>query len=353
MLPVILGLETTALTAREREIIDRLQPAGYILFSRNIESVDQTRHLTDELRGRSTGFQPVIAIDQEGGRVIRTASLGLQLPGAADLAALGDIATIVETAIVSALSLSQLGFNTNFAPVLDLGTTSPQANALPSRCWGTDPQQVLAYAGIFNRNQRHYGLMTCGKHFPGMGKAETDPHSDLPVIHSTLEQFIAEDIIPFMALDDELSGVMLAHILLPAIDPENPASLSPALIGHILRERLDYRGLVYTDDLCMGAIAKTLPPHISVPRALEAGCDLPLVCHHVMDIIDGIAEGIARICPQTMHDTLRRIERNLHKACTPPTFSPKQWEQLLWRADGLYRKVPSAGSAPSSPVQQY
>lgn len=353
MLPIILGLETTALTAREREIIDRLQPAGYILFSRNIESVEQTRSLTDELRARSLNFQPVVGVDQEGGRVIRTAALGLQLPGAADLAAFGNVASIIETSIVSTLTLRQLGFNTNFAPVLDLGSPSVQANALPSRCWGTEPRQILAYAGIFNRNQRHYGLMTCGKHFPGMGKAETDPHSDLPVIHATLEEFIAEDIVPFMALDDELSGVMLAHILLPDIDPDNPASLSRTLIEHILRDRLDYRGLVYTDDLCMGAIAKTLPPHLSVPRALEAGCDLPLVCHNVMDIIEGIAEGITRICPQTMHDTIRRIDYNMNKSCVPPQFSQKQWDKLMCRADKLNRDIPSVGSTPGSPVQQY
>ena len=146
MLPVIAGVEGLVLTPRERELFSRLQPAGYILFTRNIADYELTRELTDELRRLTTGpDEPIIAIDQEGGRVVRTAEIGVQLPSAAALAQKGCSHHIRQAAYYNAACLHTLGVNTNFAPVLDLA--SPHANALPSRCWGYDSRALFLTPG--------------------------------------------------------------------------------------------------------------------------------------------------------------------------------------------------------------
>ena len=251
MLPVIAGVEGVVLTPRERELFSRLQPAGYILFTRNITDYELARELTDELRQLTTGPDaPIIAIDQEGGRVVRTADIGVQLPSAAALAQRGDSHLIRQAAYYNARCLHTLGVNTNFAPVLDLA--SPHANALPSRCWGNGSQEVTSHAGVWNRATTGRGIMTCGKHFPGMGAAECDPHHDLPVLHGTRDSFLQEASIPFTALMPELPSLMIAHLLIPEIDAKLPTSLSPALVQGFLRDQLGYEGVVFTDDLCMG-----------------------------------------------------------------------------------------------------
>ncbi len=352
MLPVIAGVEGTTLTGRERELFTRLQPAGYILFSRNIEDYEFTRELTDELRRLTTGPDaPIIAIDQEGGRVVRTARIGVQLPSAAALAQTGSSHMIRQAAHYCASCLHTLGVNTNFAPVLDLA--SPHANALPSRCWGSDTQQVISHAGVWNRAMFGRGIQTCGKHFPGMGAAECDPHHDLPVLHGTRESFLKEAAIPFTALMPELPSLMIAHLLIPEIDAELPTSLSPALVQGFLRDQLGYEGVVFTDDLCMGAIAKRYSPAESAALALRAGCDLPLVCHNAVEHLETVAAAVAALPEELLEQVERRIERfRLHLSTQSP-MGFIEWNDYLKNVAAFTASVPEVSAAPGSPVQGY
>ena len=352
MLPVIAGVEGTTLTGRERELFTRLQPAGYILFSRNIEDYEFTRELTDELRRLTTGPDaPIIAIDQEGGRVVRTAGIGVQLPSAAALAQTGSSHMIRQAAHYCASCLHTLGVNTNFAPVLDLA--SPHANALPSRCWGSDTQQVISHAGVWNRAMFGRGIQTCGKHFPGMGAAECDPHHDLPVLHGTRESFLKEAAIPFTALMPELPSLMIAHLLIPGIDAELPTSLSPALVQGFLRDQLGYEGVVFTDDLCMGAIAKRYSPAESAALALRAGCDLPLVCHNAVEHLETVAAAVAALPEELLEQVERRIERfRLHLSTQRP-MGFIEWNDYLKNVAAFTASVPEVSAAPGSPVQGY
>lgn len=352
MLPVIAGVEGTTLTGRERELFTRLQPAGYILFSRNIEDYEFTRELTDELRRLTTGPDaPIIAIDQEGGRVVRTAGIGVQLPSAAALAQTGSSHMIRQAAHYCASCLHTLGVNTNFAPVLDLA--SPHANALPSRCWGSDTQQVISHAGVWNRAMFGRGIQTCGKHFPGMGAAECDPHHDLPVLHGTRESFLKEAAIPFTALMPELPSLMIAHLLIPEIDAELPTSLSPALVQGFLRDQLGYEGVVFTDDLCMGAIAKRYSPAESAALALRAGCDLPLVCHNAVEHLETVAAAVAALPEELLEQVERRIERfRLHLSTQSP-MGFIEWNDYLKNVAAFTASVPEVNAAPGSPVQGY
>lgn len=355
ILPLVSGLASTSLTPEERALFTREQPAGYILFSRNIASVAQVRALTDELRGLSRYFDPLICIDQEGGRVVRTAALGLTTPSAADLGQAGDPGLVVEAAALTGQALRLLGITMNLAPVLDIGETTARANALPSRCWGEDLQQVIDCAGIYNRTMRREGVDTCAKHFPGMGRAESDPHHSLPVIRAGKDAFMAFDTVPFMTLAPELPAMMIAHLLIPDIDPVNPSSLSPALVTDFLRNQLGYDGLVLTDDLCMGAITCAAPPDKSCVKALLAGCDLPLLCHDSLEHLPLAAERIRKMTFEQLADPMRRIEKRLWGMTTPPPMKVDLWEALLERAAKLRERLPAhtQGQIPSSPVQEY
>ncbi len=353
MLPLIAGIEGVTLTERERELFSRLQPAGYILFSRNVVDYELTRELTDELRALTTGtHDPIIAIDQEGGRVVRTADIGVRLPSASALAAADDAHLIRQAAHYCARGLHSLGVNTNFAPVLDLA--SSHANALPSRCWGAGSQEVISRAGVWNRTLYRDGIMTCGKHFPGMGEASCDPHHDLPVLHGTRESFLAEAAIPFTALMPELPSLMVAHLLIPEMDAELPTSLSPELVQGFLRNHLGYDGVVFTDDLCMGAIAKRYKPAESVPLALRAGCDLPLVCHGAAEHLEAIAAAVAQLPRLLLEDAEERINRFRLQIAQYPCMTFLEWNDYLRDTAAFCARVPEPGTAtPGSPVQDY
>lgn len=354
MLPLIVGIEGPVLSERERRLFAKLQPAGYILFTRNITDYELCRELTDELRRLNRdGDEPIIAIDQEGGRVVRTADIGVRLPSAAALALKGDPHLIRQAALYNAAGLHTLGVNTVFGPVLDMA--SRHANALPGRCWGRDAEQVISRAGEWNRRMRQRDIATCGKHFPGMGEAESDPHLDLPVLHGTTDDFLTGAAIPFNALAPELPSVMIAHLLIPEIDPELPTSLSPVLIRDFLRRQLGYEGVVFTDDLCMGAIAKRYAPEQSVPMALRAGCDLPLVCHDVCDRLESIAAAISREVPQSvLRDAEERIMNFRFFCHSEPAMSFLQWNDYLRNTADFCARVPEPeGAVPTSAVQTY
>lgn len=352
MLPVIAGVEGLVLTPRERELFSRLQPAGYILFTRNIADYELTRELTDELRRLTTGpDEPIIAIDQEGGRVVRTAEIGVQLPSAAALAQKGCSHHIRQAAYYNAACLHTLGVNTNFAPVLDLA--SPHANALPSRCWGYDTQSVISHAGVWNRATFGRGIQTCGKHFPGMGAAECDPHHDLPVLHGTRDSFLASASMPFTALMPELPSLMIAHLLIPEIDAELPTSLSPALVQGFLRDQLGYEGVVFTDDLCMGAIAKRYTPAESAALALRAGCDLPLICHDAVEHLAAVAAAIAELPADILEAVERRVERFRLHISTQRPMAFIEWNDCLKNVADFTAFVPEVTATPGSPVQGY
>lgn len=354
MLPVLAGIAGVELTPEERELFARLQPAGYILFSRNISDYELTRELTDELRRLTCGpWSPVIAIDQEGGRVVRTGEISVHLPSAAALAATRSGHVITQAAYYAARCLDTLGVNVDFAPVLDLA--SPHANALPSRCWGTTVDEVISYAGMWNRALYRRGMMTCGKHFPGMGAAASDPHFDLPVLPGDRDSFLREAAIPFTALMPELPSLMMAHLLIPGMDPELPSSLSPVVVQSFLRDQLGYEGVVFTDDLCMGAIAGRYAPEEAVVLALQAGCDLPLLCHNAVEHLEAVASAVGQLPELLLQDSAQRVERFRMQLTTHPVMTFLEWNEYLRDVEAFTASVPepAASGVPASPVQAY
>ncbi len=359
MLPLIVGVEGTRLSECEVELFSRMQPVGYILFSRNIEDYEETRELTDALRRLTTGaYEPIIALDQEGGRVIRTAAIGIQLPSAAALGALADADWVEQAALYSSRCLHTLGVNTVLAPVLDY--SSDRANALGGRCWGDDSQTVISYAGVWNRVMQRSGILTCGKHFPGMGEAQQDPHFSLPRLTTTREEILAENgsAIPFTALMGELPSIMVAHPVIMEMDAEHPASLSPVVIGEFLRRQLGYDGLVFTDDLCMGAITESYGVPEAMALSLKAGCDVPLVCHNVTpDLLEEVAQVFSTLPKEVLQASNERVERFRVLIPSPlPPMSFIEWREYVSDVRVFCSRVEEKaqeGEWSASPVQRY
>lgn len=350
---LLLGIEGPELTQAERERFGRLKPAGFILFSRNIESPEQTRALTGELRSFDT-LEPIIAIDQEGGRVTRTQSIAPVAPSAVELAAHGHVPSIADAGAFTAELLRLLGINMNFGPVLDLDHHPDAQNALRDRCWGRDSQQVIDRAGMWNRWMRKASMRSCGKHFPAGGRALSDPHHDLPGCDADLTTLLAEDVIPYTALMPELDAIMLAHIRFPAIDPEFPASLSRRIIQGFLRDQLGFdKHLVLTDDLDMGAIADHYPDSTDVPAALSAGNDLAMICHRT-DRADEAAARIEEMPISTLDDSSRRLEKFRQKRLHAPLkWDRDHWQKVCDKIAALRESVPTLAQHTNSPVADY
>jgi beta-N-acetylhexosaminidase len=350
---LVLGLAGPELTSAEAALFRKLQPAGYILFSRNIVTAVQTRRLTDALRDLSTDT-PIISIDQEGGRVTRTKEIATAAPSAATLAAAGNLPKIADAGALTGDLLRLLGFNLNFAPVLDLDHFPETQNALRGRCWGRDPQRVIDYGGQWNRWLRKRSVASCGKHFPACGRAQSDPHHDLPSSPATLEELLREDVIPYTALMPELDAIMLAHVDFPNIDPDFPASLSPRFIRKFLRDQLGFdHHLVLTDDLDMGAITRRYGRGQDVQLALTAGNDLALICHRT-DTAELAAQAIAALPNRITDEARERVEKFRLKLHSPLTWSEPKWLTTCTALAQLAAEFPEQDPLPtSSPVADY
>lgn len=323
---LIVGLQGLELTSEETALFCDLNPAGYILFSRNLESPQQIRELTDSLRSLHLDT-PLISIDQEGGRVWRTKEFSAAPPDAATFTQKANIKQISWFGALTGQLLELLGINLNFAPVLDLNHFPDQNNGLRGRCWGSNSQTVINNAGNFNRWMRKQGVLSCGKHFPTNGLALSDPHHELPIADVSLEQLLKEDLIPYTALMPELDAIMACHLNFPQLDKKFPASLSPRILTHLLRDQLGYEGLILTDDLDMGAIVNHYGRGNDLRLAIEAGVDIPMVCHQMETLREAVKE-LDQLPVGRLDDSLKRIEKVQRKLKQHPTFTLDRWAEI-------------------------
>ncbi len=260
-------------------LLRRVRPGGIILFGRNIESARQVRSLTDALFG-ALRVPPFIALDQEGGRVNRLKPILGPTPAPHALARMPSPAEAVRRhSAATALALKSLGFNVNFAPVLDL-FRSDQGNGIGDRSFGEDARTVADLAGLFVKVHLDAGVVPVGKHFPGLGSARSDTHLTLPVIRRSRALLLKRDLLPYRRLRKTLPIVMVGHAYYPSLQGRKPlpATLSRQVVGALLRRRIAYRGLVLTDDLEMGAIGSEADPGRVALEALRAGSDAVMFC---------------------------------------------------------------------------
>jgi beta-N-acetylhexosaminidase len=304
------GFEGTAVDDGVRLFLHETPVAGLVLFGRNVDSLGQTRALTDAIAevwaGDSDPHRPIVAVDQEGGRVARLRSGVEEFPPMMALAACGDLDLARRAGAQMAFDLRRAGANVDFAPVLDLALC-PANTVIGARSFGDDPEEVTAYAGAFARGLDSQGIVATFKHFPGHGATAVDSHLDLPSIDLNERLLSERDLVPFARLLPDARAVMTAHIIVKSIDPANPATTSPAVLGEVLRGRCRFEGVCFTDCLQMNAIAAGVGPVEGAVRALCAGADCILISHST-DLMRECARAIASAVRQGRLDASRLQE---------------------------------------------
>jgi beta-N-acetylhexosaminidase len=270
---VMVDIEGPVLDAETAAFLQQHGVRAVCLFRKNLGSEDRIRALTAALR-EALGPQALIAIDQEGGSVVRATTLP-QAPSAMALGAAGDPALARDVGAAVARGLRHLGINWNFAPVLDVNS-NPANPVIGERSFGADPDAVARLAGAWMQGALDQGVACCVKHFPGHGDTHEDSHHALPVVDKSLAALQALELRPFAALAGRAPALMTAHIVYPQLDPDRPATLSPVLLTGLLRERLGYRGVVITDALMMDAVRRRWGHAAAAVLALQAGADMVL-----------------------------------------------------------------------------
>lgn len=294
-----------ALTPREECQLQHVAAGGIILFSRNYENPEQLERLVGTIRRIRP--QILIAVDHEGGRVQRFREGFTRLPAAAVYrrapsdAGLLSVDAAEAAGWLMAAELRSFDIDFSFAPVLDVDNHVSQV--IGDRAFSETPDQVTQLAGAFLRGMRRAGMAGVGKHFPGHGAVREDSHESLPIDERSLADIERRDLVPFRALIDAgLEGIMPAHVLYPACD-EHPAGFSPFWIGDVLRQRLKFRGVVFSDDLSMGGAGFAGDVAARARAALSAGCDMVLVCNsptHVDDVLDAVQRDFAPTTPNRL-----------------------------------------------------
>jgi beta-N-acetylhexosaminidase len=275
---LIIGFDGTEMSSRLSSLLTRLQPAGVILFARNITGAEQTYELLKDCQA-CISTPLFTCVDLEGGSVDRFRNVFGPAPSAADVYASGERKLFRKHGQVIGQCCRALGFNTDFAPVVDLAFEASRA-VMSSRAVSAHPKQAVVYAREFLAGLRTAGVLGSAKHFPGLGEANLDTHQDLPIVNKSWKKLWEEDLYPYRAMRRELPMVLVGHANYPAVTPAGmPASLSRKWITDILRKKIGYRGLVVSDDLEMGGVLKAAPIEQAAVQFILAGGDLSLICH--------------------------------------------------------------------------
>lgn len=281
---LVVGFEGTELPASLAEALREGGLAGIIVFRRNLPDRESTAALVASVHAAAReggALPPLVAIDEEGGRVTRLPSPFEPLPPMRRLGALGDAELVRRAGWAVGAELRRLGINLDFAPILDVDS-NPLNPIIGDRAFSSDPGEAARLALAFARGLADGGVLGCGKHFPGHGDTDLDSHLELPTIRHDRARLDAVELVPFeRAAREGLESLMSAHVVVTALDAERPATLSPRIVSGLLREELGYRGVLFSDDLEMRAVADRYAPAESGVLAIEAGCDALLVCRDV------------------------------------------------------------------------
>jgi beta-N-acetylhexosaminidase len=276
---LILGYDGLAVDSKLRATLTSLQPSGVILFARNIEEPQQTWRLLRDSQA-TTRVPMFLCVDLEGGTVDRLKKVIAPAPSVADVVATGNKKLFRMHGKILGLEARALGFNTDFAPVFDLGFEASRS-VLTSRTASDDPKKTILYAREFLRGLKSSKVLGCGKHFPGLGEGNLDSHHDMPVVQKSWKKMWEEDLVPYRELRRQIPFVMVAHASYPEVTNNKlPASLSRKWMQDVLRKKIGFKGLIISDDLEMGGILSTGEIEDVAVETLRAGADMFLVCHN-------------------------------------------------------------------------
>ena len=308
---LMIGIHGKTLNDDAKFMLNEYRVGGIILFDRNMESKDQVKSLITDINktGKSAGLTPLfIGIDQEGGAVARMEDQLIKVPPAEEVGK-ESVEQAASLAKQVGTELKGLGFNINFAPVADLGLTY-------GRSFSTNPDEVVRYASAVGKAYEEAGLWYSYKHFPGIGKTDVDLHADTSVVPVPKETLLNEDTKVFVDLIKQSKpntyAIMVSHAVYPQIDPDHPSSLSKAIITDWLRKDMGYNGVVVTDDMDMGALAKHYTFGDMAVQSILAGSDILLVCHeyeHMQEAYNGLMKAVkdGRISKERLDESVKRI----------------------------------------------
>ncbi len=352
---LFVGLPVTRLDRHTRQLLREVQPGGVILFGRNVESAAQVALLTTQIRD-AIGGRVLIGIDQEGGLVDRLRTICEPMPSARAVCQAGRSDLARKFGELTAHALRLLGFNINFAPVLDLRGGN-EDNGLRARTFGAHPSEVSRLAGAYLDGLQRGRVVGCGKHFPGLGGSIVDSHRRLPVVTHPWEEIFERDLVPFMDLlfhrrGERLHTLMVSHAAFPEVSEflevwfrrtkdlpsleslhQLPATVSGNVVMRLLRRALKFDGLVITDDMEMGAVVQTLSVAEASVRAIEAGSDMVLICEQEANfvaardvLVESVSEG--RISSGALDTAGRRVDRVLALAGSHEPFDEDEFASV-------------------------
>ena len=357
---LLTGVPGPELDAKTAKVFRTIQPGGFILFGRNIQSAPQLRKLIDDLRDLSD-VEPIITIDQEGGRVSRLKLIGNEPPNAQQLRDKGDIELIKRHGHITGRLLRIFGFNLDLCPVLDISFDDEADNSLRGRCYGRDVAEVIRNAAAFNEGLQAEGILTCGKHFPGYSRAPLDAHHELPVIPLRREDLDAHELAVFRHFADKVDSMMIGHANYPYFDLQKaPTSLSRFIITGLLRGNMGFNGLVMTDDLDMGAILNHYGLQETIRLAIEAGNDMAMICHRIECVQEAFSY-LPKVDKSFLDRALDSVAAFKEKLSPPHPFSEEEFRRRdaeVWDLrvatlgeEGAKARSPEDGKR--SPVETY
>ncbi|MGB9990968.1 beta-N-acetylhexosaminidase [Pseudoduganella rhizocola] len=349
---IMIRFPGTTLDAATADFIRENGIRGVCLFRGNMTDSEQLGKLTADLRA-AMGPDALIAIDQEGGAVVRSTWVPAP-PAAMGLGAADDTELAHRTGAAVARAVKALGFNWNFAPVLDLNN-NPHNPVIAERSFGAEPKRAAELAMAWMAGSHSEGVACCVKHFPGHGDTHVDSHRDLPTVNKPLEQLEAFEFAPFKMAAPQAPAMMTAHIVYPSIDPDNPATMSPAILDKLLRKHWQYRGVIITDGMDMHAIAGRYGVGNAAVRALTAGADMVMALGTTEtqnETLDAIAKALAEgaLTEEQVQERLDRLSA-LARAypCKPRSYKEDAADRDIM-AEGWRRSLTARGN-PQRPAK--
>jgi len=328
------SLPGTTITPELRSLAREFQLGGVILFSRNIEAPEQVAELAYDVQSLATETPLWVSVDQEGGRVARLRAPFTEWPPMAVLGRSGDPSLASRFAASLAAELKAVGITLDYAPVLDIHT-NPKNPIIGDRALAESAEHVAELGAAIVAGLQDNGVAACGKHFPGHGDTSVDSHLELPLVEHPPDRIRRVECVPFRAaIAADVAFIMTAHILVPALDEENPATLSSRIVKDMLRDELGFRGVIVSDDLEMKAIAKTWTVPDAAVLAIAAGCDALLICSGDVDAQARTLEALVhaveddRISVQALENSLKRLRQAKERFLAAPVGTPPRLRDL-------------------------
>ena len=339
-----IGIPSEELDLETTDLLDEIKPGGICLFARNTKNAAKIRKLLNDI-SEQLSFQPFLSLDQEGGLVDRLRRVVEPMPSIKEITSANAAQNVEILANLTAEIIRIIGFNMNFAPVVDVTNTEREKFVMNNqkRTFGNSTEEVIELSSDYLENLQNGGIIGCIKHFPGIGAVQFDPHDELPSVKITEEELRKTDLLPFIKhLENEkIFAVMTGHVTFPMLDLQEfdsngkllPSSLSQNIITKLLRDELGFENLVLTDDLEMGAVVKNYGIGEASKMAFLAGSDFILICNSqdaVRESFKAIMEAVesGEITEKRLDQSLERIFRVRQKLSKPLEFDENRLKEL-------------------------